>query len=489
MDSLSRLFRDAIEFTRTIGIKYIWIDSMCIVQDDIQEKAREIAGMSAIYEGAVLTLSATVSTSGGSVLLPDRHYFNQIKVAEPKGDRLFALYVTDQAFSGFTEDILEGALSKRAWCFQERLLSPRLLHCGRDQLHWECHEGIWSECSTIRQWYDDFTLIDDCELRTSLHSDFSFSEKPDTIVIGPIEEGGTKRLDAEWDKAVGSSTSPVQDPSAEDKRKVYDDWYRAVSAYTDRQITSFYDKLPALAGAAVRFNLSINDNYAAGIWTNDLPQGLLWSRSAFESVEVDPAVAKRLGVGGWGEMSGDAARYWRGAPSWSWASVDGPVHWVRDRQGPVHIGPYALMTKPSGAEAYSGVEWGAIRVRGQLVEAQKLSWIREAAKNPETQSEFEKWLAEQPMSIRPQLDPDDPGWEEKLAEAGMSGPLYLLLVCSIPRTPTQNPEEETGFTGNLIGYALMLRYWPGEGAFRRVGIAKVALQDFINTPQNDIYLL
>jgi hypothetical protein len=99
-------------------------------------------------------------------------------------------------------------------------------------------------------------------------------------------------------------------------------------------------------------------------------------------VEVDPARARRPGVGGWGEMSGNAAQYWRGAPSWSWASVDGPVHWVRDRHGPVHIGPYALLTKPSGAEAYNGLEWGAIRVRGPLLEAQQLSWIREESKKP-----------------------------------------------------------------------------------------------------------
>jgi len=489
LESLSKIFRDAIEFTRTIGIKYIWIDSLCIVQDDIQEKAREISAMSAIYEGSVLTLSATLSTSGDSDLLSDHHYFDLIKVSETKNGEPFALYVTDQTFSDFTKDVPNGVLGGRAWCFQERLLSRRLLHFGRDQLHWECFEGIWSECSTNRQWYDEFTSIDDGELRTSLHSYYTFSDKPSAVVIGPIEEGGTARLDTEWNKALASSNELPQDPYSGEKRKVYDAWYQAVSAYTNRQLTSYWDKLPALAGAAVRFNVVIRDSYGAGIWSDDLPQGLLWSRSAFERVEVDLNIAKRLGIGGWGEMNGDADQRWRGAPSWSWASVEGPVHWVRNRQGPVHIGPYALMTKPSGELAYSGLEWGAIRVRGQLLESQKLSWIRNEAKSQETQSEFEKWFAEQPLSNRPQLDPDDPGWEKKLAEAGQSGPLYLLLICSIPLISSQQAEQETQMPGYLLGYALMLRYWPSEGAFRRVGIAKVALTDFMNAPQNDIYVL
>jgi hypothetical protein len=66
------------------------------------------------------------------------------------------------------------------------------------------------------------------------------------------------------------------------------------------------------------------------------------------------------------------------------------------------------------------------------VEAGQLSWVRDEARNPETQSNFEKWLARLPVSSRPQIDPDDLGWERTLEAAGRSRPLYSLLVCSIP---------------------------------------------------------
>lgn len=492
LDSLSRIFRDAIEFTRLIGVKYIWIDSLCIIQDDLEEKAREVQRMAQIFEGSLATLSASVATSGDSALLTERQRFNIIEVTKFKSDARNweqQLYVTDQILSDFSDDVLNGILGSRAWCFQERLLAPRLLHFGRDQLHWECHEGIWSESNTMRQWYDQLSSFDDGELRMSLQDNTVLNQPAGKVTFGPTEDGGIERLDAEWHKAITAPNQVSPPPSSDKKRNTYDAWYRAVSAYTYRQLTSPYDKLPALAGAATRFNRFIKDSYAAGIWSNDLPQGLLWSRSAFEAVEVDPETARRPGVGGWGEMSGNAAQYWRGAPSWSWASVDGPVHWVRNRHGPVHIGPYALLIKPSGEEAYNGLEWGAIRVRGPLLEAQQLSWIREEAKNPETQSDFEKWLAAGPISSQPQLDPDDPAWESKLEGAGMSGPLYFLLVCSIPRIPTREDEENGEVVRNLLGYSLMLRYWPGEAAFRRVGIAKVALRDFLTATPNDIHIL
>ncbi|KAF9769937.1 hypothetical protein IL306_012576 [Fusarium sp. DS 682] len=434
-----------------------------------------------------------MATSGDSALLTPRERFNLVKVSEPVGDggaeQALIYYVTNQILFDFPRDVSQGTLAARGWCFQERLLATRLLHFGRDQLHWECHEGIWSESSTRRQWYDELGTSDDGELRVSLQSNVVFgwpAGANDSEVLG---ENATEEGDAKWNNMLAAThrLSPPS-PTSSERRKMYDDWYKAVSAYTYRQLTKTSDKLPAIAGAAVRFNRLINDVYAGGIWGGDLPQGLLWSRSAFEAVEVDATVARRPGVGGRGEMSGDENKGWRGAPSWSWASVDGPIHWARHRQGPVHIGPFAVMTKPNGNEAYGGLEWCAVRVQGHLLDSENLSWIRDEARNPDTQSEFEKWLATQPASSRPQIDPDDPEWERTLEAAGRSRPLYSLLVCSIPLGRAQG-EKEGGEPRCLLGFALMLRFWPSDGAFRRVGIAKVALRDFMNATRTDIYIM
>ena len=422
-----------------------------------------------------------------------RQWFNLIELSESKGDGenkgQLPIYITNQTLSDFSEDVLNGTLGTRGWCFQERLLASRLLHFGRDQLHWECHEGIWSESSTERKWYSDLDSIDDGELRVSLRSDTVFNETAGKVVIGPLMENATERANEEWNKALATADQATPVLSSIEKRKIYDAWYQAVSAYTGRELTKPSDKLPALAGAAVRFNTFIKDVYVAGIWADDVVQGLLWSRSDFEAVKVDPSLARRPGVGGWGETNGGPSKGWRGAPSWSWASVDGRVHWVRDRHGPPHIGPYALMTKPSNVEAYQGLEWCAIRVRGHLMDVNQLSWLRDEAKNPETQSDFEKSLATLPVPFRPQIDPDDPEWERALEASGNSRPLYCLLICSIPFVSPEGNGQKPAVSSHPLGYALTLRYWPGEGAFRRVGLAKVAVRDFMSASPADIHIL
>jgi len=122
-------------------------------------------------------------------------------------------------------------------------------------------------------------------------------------------------------------------------------------------------------------------------------------------------------------------------------------------------------------------------VRGALLELAQLSGLRPEAMNPETQSDFEKGLAQLPLWRKPQLDPDDPSWETALTSVGGTRPIYFLLICSIPPRPDQ------GITSSYLGYALMLRYWPGEAAFRRIGIARVVLKDFISVQQADIHIL
>jgi hypothetical protein len=194
-----------------------------------------------------------------------------------------------------------------------------------------------------RQWYDDFGSIDDGGLRMSFLSNDVFSQPAGGIDIGPLEENPTERLDAEWNKVLAASGQGDPSPSSSEKRKTYDDWYQAVSAHTNRQLTQPSDKLPALAGAAVRFNSFISDNYVAGIWASDLPQGLQWSRSAFEAVKVDPSVTRRPGVGGWGESGTKAGGVLLHGHGLAWtARTLGAT--------PAHIGPCAVMTKPSGVE-------------------------------------------------------------------------------------------------------------------------------------------
>jgi hypothetical protein len=150
---------------------------------------------------------------------------------------------------------------------------------------------------------------------------------------------------------------------------------------------------------------------------------------------------------------------------------------------------HMLMTKPDGNEAYGGLEWCAIRANGYLLELEQVSWLRHGASDPNTQSEFERTLAMEPGRSRPQIDPDDPKWEGELEKVGARGPLYFFLLSGIPSDSTSMTMEGSSMSSCYYGHALMLRYWPGEGAFRRVGLAIVRLRDFLQVEPRDIYIL
>jgi hypothetical protein len=492
--SLSRIFKDAIEFTRLLGIKYIWIDALCIVQDSPEDKTREIPRMADIYAASLLTLSACRATSGESRLFEPRVVHNLVKLPVQRAENPNALlYVTNQDLYGFSDDVPEGNLGSRGWCFQERLLTTRLLHFGKDQLHWECHEALQSESNTKEFWYDDLISSDDCKLREKFVSDIVFQE-PLAHPSEPLGPNATEEANARWNKFVDDIENLDVNKEEESKRKLemarrrpqFDAWYSAVSSYTSRSLTNARDKLPALSGAAARFGTFIKDTYAAGLWAADMSHGLLWSRTAFENVKIDEAIAVRPGLGGRGDQQ-------RTAPTWSWASVEGAVHWVRDRDGLCFLGAYAAMLQTESQGVYGEPDWAAIRVKGHLLEISEISLLRDEAKQPELRTDFEKRLATYTRRQQPQMDFDDPGFEAWLRSRGETRPLYLLLVSEIAGREKRvgNGGETVQTTSQLgeLGYALLLRYWPHDGACRRVGIAQVALRDFFGSEIRDIHIL
>jgi len=138
-DSLSRVFQDAIKATRTLGYRYIWIDALCIIQDSTEDWDREAACMAEIYANASITLSAAVSKSADENLFLPRQSVKAVRLTDQRYS------VTATILSDFKEDVLSGALSRRGWTLQERLLSRRIIHFGQDQLHWECQTALRSE--------------------------------------------------------------------------------------------------------------------------------------------------------------------------------------------------------------------------------------------------------------------------------------------------------------------------------------------------------
>ncbi|KAF1957127.1 HET-domain-containing protein, partial [Byssothecium circinans] len=131
VDALPKTFQDAIRLTRAISTRYIWIDSLCIIQDDPTDWEKEAEKMAAYFQNSLLTIAATSaadSTTGPK--LADR--FN----------------------------VMRSPLNKRGWVLQEIVLSTRVLHCAQDQWYWQCREHINSEDGVVAEPDVDFVADD-----------------------------------------------------------------------------------------------------------------------------------------------------------------------------------------------------------------------------------------------------------------------------------------------------------------------------------------
>ena len=138
---MPRNFRHAIAFTRRLGHNYIWIDSLCILQDDQEDRAREASKMAQYYNRALLTLAvADAMTCHVGFLYDRKHYTSRSIGGEDQHYYCFRDVLQDEFDLN-----MKAAINQRAWTLQERLVSPRVLSFTREQLLWSCRECEWAE--------------------------------------------------------------------------------------------------------------------------------------------------------------------------------------------------------------------------------------------------------------------------------------------------------------------------------------------------------
>lgn len=138
---LTRTFRNAVATTRKLGKRYLWIDSLCILQGDAEDWLREASMMGDVYRYGYCNLSAARSGERPGLFMKRNPLATRpliLKVGN--GDKTGApeeLYLFHRQFEEW-DDLNEAPVNKRAWVFQERIMAPRTLYFGSVQVSYEC---------------------------------------------------------------------------------------------------------------------------------------------------------------------------------------------------------------------------------------------------------------------------------------------------------------------------------------------------------------
>ncbi|KAJ4206644.1 hypothetical protein NW767_002930 [Fusarium falciforme] len=269
-------FQDAIKLASTLDIQYIWIDSLCIIQDSKEDWDIEAAHMASVYSQAYVTISATAAKDSSAGLKQDSMLKHPCEITptwtgfeDSEMPTTTTMRLIDR--SAFCDQVLSQPLFRRGWVFQEWILSPKTLHVASDQLWWTSASDMTS---------GGFASHETCE-------GFAFDVKQQftrTMPLGTLYLMGGK--------------------SAESLRPV---WHQLLQDYLSRFFTFESDRLIAFAGIASLYQTLARvppGSYLAGIWRQSLLRDLLWT--VRDGRKVSPPQKYRV-------------------PSWSWASEE-PTH-------------------------------------------------------------------------------------------------------------------------------------------------------------------
>lgn len=250
---MPKTFYEAVEVTRAVGIRYLWVDSLCIVEDDDSDWEQESKTIGALYENARFTIAANDATdaSKGLFLAGRQQDDPVLEIAfQPNGQEAEGvLYVSAgprQYYSIFSRSLLQ----ERAWAFQERHLSRRVCFFTFAGMFWYCK-------SEQDQKWMHYYLVND--------------------------ERGNPKLD---------------------NTKMGWKWQDDVEKYSQRHLAYESDRLIALQGLAAEIGKTRSDTYHMGVWISELPYTLLWLRDTRFAGDVSNDYQKDIPTWSWASLCG-----------------------------------------------------------------------------------------------------------------------------------------------------------------------------------------
>ena len=214
---IPRTFYDAMKITRALGLRYIWIDSLCIIQDDAEDWQHEAMRMAEVYHGSYLNIAAIDGLNCNSGCGLDLGW----GAMSLSGPNMEGRRVRVRPTPAHPVDVFSSPLNMRGWVFQELTLAPRVLYCGRNQFYWQCSEKVHSE-------------------------------------DGYIDHNVALNI-----------------PGDRYTLKNYD-WTAWVSDFSQRSFTKQTDRLPALQGVLQHYGEGTEHVFLLGLWKETLVRDLAW---------------------------------------------------------------------------------------------------------------------------------------------------------------------------------------------------------------------
>ncbi|KAG9240575.1 hypothetical protein BJ878DRAFT_429992 [Calycina marina] len=261
---LPQTFRDALKIALKIGVQYLWIDSVCIVQDDPSDWESESKRMENVFSSAYCTLAASSARGAfDGFLRSDRARRPCAALKSTEG----GLYICE-AVDDFQKDVEDSVLNGRAWVLQERALSRRTIHFTNTQVYWECGEGV--HCETLTK------LASSNSNASSLLGDSNF---PSYVSLARYK-----------DRRIG----------------LFEALYETYSTLSLTQVT---DRLFAISGLEIRLSRAFDTIGLYGVFLCYLERSLLWRKSNQALKRIDYRGMHRV-------------------PSWSWMAYDGGVNYL-----------------------------------------------------------------------------------------------------------------------------------------------------------------
>jgi hypothetical protein len=332
-EDMPLLYQDTIRLAWQLGIEYVWIDSLCIIQNSPDDWAREAGRMQNVYGNSWLTVAATSNPDCCSGILDSpRDEEARARFASFK-DSIHYSGVTarNQAFSWLAvpadintckddkheKGICRWPLLTRGWVLQERLLSPRVLYFTAAGLFWSCKEEEKEE-----------------------EGDVGHCHRPRHMGVRD------------------------RDPCSNARS-----WSDIIEEYSKLKFTNQDDRLPALSGLAQRSfkEMPPGTKYLAGLWSSSLIEGLSWHNAQGSHGKDENAPDGVLTT-----CSKQLSQTHRGTPSWSWAAINAPVIFppsvvYRSGKTVIHVRIGETECPPVSHHDRTGrVSYGRIHMRGPI---------------------------------------------------------------------------------------------------------------------------